>query len=159
MSYQTPTASSNPQHHRNSASRVPRLQGSCQSLSYWSGLNEVPSFKDKKPPTTLRHLGDYSTLDGERECDDEHSDLMLAATQAKRKVCKAKKYLAGCILAHQSALLDVWHQRAQAANSRLLVAELSIGRLHMEWKKFGVSMTMARSDAESATTIGTSSSY
>ncbi|KAG1868326.1 hypothetical protein DFJ58DRAFT_723587 [Suillus subalutaceus] len=84
---------------------------------------------------------------------------MLAAAQAKRKVCEAEKYLADCILAHQSVLLDVWRQRAQAANSHLLVAELNVGRLHMERKKFCVSMSMARSDAESATTIGTSSSY
>lgn len=93
---------------------------------------------------------DYAPSDGEIECD-EHSDLELAAAKAEQKVCEAKKHLADCILAHQSVILDIWRQRAQATNSRLLTAELNVGRLHTEWKKIGISMSMTRSHSDGTT--------
>jgi hypothetical protein len=93
---------------------------------------------------------DYATSGGEIE-GNEHSDLALAAAKAERKVCEAKKHLADCILAHQSVILDIWHQCVQAANSRLLTAELNVGRLHTERKKIGISMSMTRSHSDGTT--------
>ncbi|KAG2369064.1 hypothetical protein BDR07DRAFT_1477382 [Suillus spraguei] len=92
------------------------------------------SIKDEKFPTVLHLQDDYAPLDGEIE-GNEHSDLALAAAKAEQKVCKAKKYLADCILAHQSVILNIWRQRVQVTNSCLLMAELNVGRLHTERKK------------------------
>ncbi|KAG2737452.1 hypothetical protein P692DRAFT_20761717, partial [Suillus brevipes Sb2] len=78
---------------------------------------------------------DYPLMQGVVEGTADHSDLALEAAKAKRKVCEAEKHLADCILEHQMTLLNLWHQ---AANSRLLTADLNVGRMHMERKKNGI---------------------
>ncbi|KAG2100262.1 hypothetical protein BD769DRAFT_1393979 [Suillus cothurnatus] len=95
---------------------------------------------------------DYTQSDGEIE-GDEHSDLALETAKAERKVYEAKKHLANCILAHQSVILDIWRQRVQAANSDLLMVELNVGRLHTEWKKISISMSMTRGHSDGTTTV------
>lgn len=86
----------------------------------------------------LQQEFNYNLLHGVEEGATDHSDLMLAAAQAKRKVCKAEKHLADCILEHQVTLLDIWRHRAQAANSRLLTTDLNVGHIHLERKKNGI---------------------
>ncbi|KAG2158272.1 uncharacterized protein EDB93DRAFT_1334662 [Suillus bovinus] len=74
------------------------------------------------------------------------SDLALEAAKAKQKVCKAEKYLADCILEHQSILLDLWRHHAEVANCHLLNADLNVGHMHMERKKSGIA-AFAHSDS------------
>ncbi|KAG0696399.1 hypothetical protein DFH29DRAFT_1004622 [Suillus ampliporus] len=178
MPYQSRIAASNPQHTSDSAFRTfhsitspspgpgghsheARNQRSLKSTnqsvskSYWPDFGEASSIEEEKFPTVLHLQG---ALDGEIE-GNEHSDLALAAAKAKRKVREAEKHLADCILAHQSVILNIWRQRVQAANSRLLTAELNVGHLHTERKKIGISMCMTRSHSEGTTTVGTSSPY
>ncbi|KAG2101101.1 uncharacterized protein F5147DRAFT_655430 [Suillus discolor] len=134
------------------------LQTTNQSVFYWPDFGEASSIKDEKFPTTLHLQGDYAPLDGGIE-GNKHSDLVLAAAKAKRKVCEAEKHLADCILAHQLVILNIWHQHVQAANSCLLMVELNVVCLHTERKKIGISMSMTRSHSDGTTTVGTSSSY
>jgi len=55
-------------------------------------------------------------------------------------VCEAEKYLADCVLEHQATLLELWRHRVEAANQRLLSADLNVGRIHTERKKSGIAM-------------------
>ncbi|KAG2738996.1 hypothetical protein P692DRAFT_20756764, partial [Suillus brevipes Sb2] len=96
---------------------------------------------------------DYTSMHGVVEGAADHSDLALEAAKAKRKVCEAKKHLADCILEHQTMLLNLWWQRAEAANSRLLTADLNVGRMHMECKKDGIA-AFTNSECMAAKTRG-----
>jgi len=66
----------------------------------------------------------------------------------KRKVCEAEKQLADCVLEYHTSLLNLWRHRAEAANFRLLTADLNVGRIHMERKKSGIA-TFTHSDSTS----------
>jgi hypothetical protein len=72
------------------------------------------------------------------EEEDDHSDLALEAAKAKRKICQAQKHLADCILEHHEILTHLCHRRAEDANTRLLLADLNVGRLHLERRKDGI---------------------
>ncbi|KAG2143610.1 hypothetical protein DEU56DRAFT_910741 [Suillus clintonianus] len=72
---------------------------------------------------------------------EEDSDLVLKAAQAKRKVCQAQKHLADCVLEHDQILTCISRRRAEAANMRLLLADLNVGRVHSERRrKNGITM-------------------
>ncbi|KAG0694631.1 hypothetical protein DFH29DRAFT_1006150 [Suillus ampliporus] len=72
------------------------------------------------------------------EEEDDHSDLALEAAKTKCKVCQAQKALADCILEHHMVLLDLYRRRVEAANTRLLTANLNIRCMHVERKKIGI---------------------
>ncbi|KAG2740563.1 hypothetical protein P692DRAFT_20753130, partial [Suillus brevipes Sb2] len=67
--------------------------------------------------------------------EDDHSDLALEAAKSRRKVCQAQKALADCTLEHHMVLVDLYRRRVEAANMRLLTADLNVGRMHIERKK------------------------
>ncbi|KAG1717661.1 hypothetical protein EDD22DRAFT_856020 [Suillus occidentalis] len=72
------------------------------------------------------------------EEEDDHSDLTLKAAKAKRKICQAQKHLADCILEHHEILTHLCHRHAEDANTHLLLADLNVGRLHLERRKDGI---------------------
>ncbi|KIK33926.1 hypothetical protein CY34DRAFT_98810, partial [Suillus luteus UH-Slu-Lm8-n1] len=70
--------------------------------------------------------------------EDDHSDLALEAAKSRRKVCQAQKALVDCTLEHHMVLVDLYRRRVEAANMRLLTADLNVGRMHIERKKSGI---------------------
>lgn len=70
--------------------------------------------------------------------EEDHSDLALEAAQAKRRICQAQKDLADSILEHHIVLTNLHLRRVEAANMRLLTADLDVGRMHIERRRNGV---------------------
>ncbi|KAG2355569.1 hypothetical protein BDR07DRAFT_1381436 [Suillus spraguei] len=109
----------------------PQMLNTAQSY-YMGGEDDFP---------TAMHLEvDYMLLDGvaDSEGGTDYSNLALEAAKAKRKVCKAEKHLANCIIEHQVMLLNIWCHRVEVANFRLLMVDLNVGHLHMERKKSSI---------------------
>lgn len=81
----------------------------------------------------------------DQPAEEEDSDLALEAAQAKRKVCQAQKHLADCLLEQYQILIHISRRRAEAANQRLLLADLNVGRMHSERRrKSGITMFTIR---------------
>jgi hypothetical protein len=53
-------------------------------------------------------------------------------------VCQAQKALADCTLEHHMVLVDLYRRHVEAANMRLLTANLNVGRMHIEREKSGI---------------------
>ncbi|KIK31593.1 hypothetical protein CY34DRAFT_103067 [Suillus luteus UH-Slu-Lm8-n1] len=70
--------------------------------------------------------------------EEDHSDLALEAAQAKRRVCQAQKDLADSILEHHIVLTNLHRRRVEAANMRLMTADLDVGRMHIERRRNGI---------------------
>ncbi|KAG1895265.1 uncharacterized protein F5891DRAFT_1194322 [Suillus fuscotomentosus] len=73
----------------------------------------------------------------DQPAEEEDSDLALEAAQAKRKVCQAQKHLADCLLKQHKILIHISHRRAEAANQRLLLANLNVRHMHSECRRKG----------------------
>ncbi|KAG2146497.1 uncharacterized protein EDB93DRAFT_1104279 [Suillus bovinus] len=67
--------------------------------------------------------------------EDDHSNLALEAAKSRCKVCQAQKALVDCTLELHMVLVDLYCRHVEAANMRLLTADLNIGRMHIERKK------------------------
>ncbi|KAG2153433.1 uncharacterized protein EDB93DRAFT_1248706 [Suillus bovinus] len=81
----------------------------------------------------------------DQPAEEEDSDLALEAAQAKRKVCRAQKYLADCLLEQYKILIHISHCRAEAPNQHLLLADLNVGHMHSERRrKSGITMFTIR---------------